>query len=82
MQSWYQKKTDAYYICFVFNKIVARVTFQIWWNRYMILRYSAAMGKESRRKSSFPSPFHKTVAGHSLGILAQFLGYHFPGNSY
>jgi len=44
--------------------------------------YSAAVGEESRRKSSFPGALYTAVAGYFGGFIAQFLGYHFPGKFY
>lgn len=44
--------------------------------------YSAAVGEESRRKSSFPGTLYTAVAGYSGGFIAQFPGYYFPGTLY
>jgi len=44
--------------------------------------YSAAMGEESRRKSSFPGTLYTALAGYFGGFITQFLGYYFPGMFY
>jgi hypothetical protein len=40
------------------------------------------MDEESGRKSNFPGAFYTAVAGYSVGFIAQFLSYYFPGTFY